>query len=291
MGVGRLGINPDAYGVWQADAPGNTTWAAFLDTAAAAGYVAVELGPAGYLPSDPDELQTELAARGLELTCGYLPTAFDHQRAVDTMFHRLATLARLTAGAEFVLALASASWGPDGRIPPDEAHWRAIDDGLVSLSRVAADEHGLRLVFHPHVGMAVETQAEVERLLHDVDGHVSLCFDVGQFAFTGGDPAAFIRGHGEHIGYLHLRDLDPEVRDRCVAETVDFETAARRDVFCEPGTGCVDFAAVADAARSVAFDGPVVVERSYLGRTPEEAHAAAGRAFATYRSFGFGAGE
>lgn len=291
MGVGRLGINPDAFGVWVANAPGNTPWDAFLDTAAAAGYVAVELGPAGYLPSDPEVLRSELAARELELTCGYLPTAFDDERSRHTMFDRLARLARLTDGAEFVLALASTEWGPDGRVPPDDAHWQALVDGLAALSRAAADEHGMRLVFHAHVGMAVETEAEVERFLDDVDGRVSLCFDVGQFAYTGGDPASFIRRHGEHIAYLHLRDVDPNVRDRCVADGADFATAARRDVFCEPGTGCVDFASVVDAARSVGFDGPVIVERSYLDRAPAEAQAAASRAFEVYTAFGFGSGR
>lgn len=287
-GLGRLGINPDAYGVWKADALANTTWDAFLDTSAAAGFVAVELGPAGYLPRKPEELQRELAARDLELTCGYLPVAFDHLASRDAMFDQLGRVAGATEGAEFVLALALAGWSAGTRIPNDDAHWQAIVEGLAALSSSAADDHGLRLVFHPHVGMAVETQAEVERLIDDTNGQVALCFDLGQFAYAGGDPAAFIRGHGDQIAYIHLRDIDLAIRDACVADGIMFEAAARRDVFCEPGTGDIDFPAVVDAARSVAFDGPIVVERSYLGRTPAQAQAAALRAFETYTSFGFG---
>jgi len=287
-GLGRLGINPDAYGVWKADASGNTTWDAFLDTSAAAGFVAVELGPARYLPSKPEELQRELAARDLELTCGYLPVAFDDPVSREAMFDQLGRVAGVTEGAEFVLALALAGWGPDGRISNTDAQWQAMVEGLVALSRAAADDHGLRLVFHPHVGMAVETEAEVERLIEDSDGQVALCFDVGQFAYAGGDPAAFIRNYGEQVAYIHLRDVDFAISDACVADGVPFEVAARRDVFCEPGTGDVDFGAVVEAARSVAFDGPIIVERSYLGRTPAQAQAAALQAFETYASFGFG---
>jgi inosose dehydratase len=291
-GIGTLGINPDAFGVWTRDAPTNTTWDAFLDAAADIGYRAVELGPNGYLPSDPGRLAEELSARSLELTCGYLAVAFHDPTGREQMLAQLAKTARTTAGAgaTFVLALAAAEPSQAGRVPPDPTRLQEIADGLVTCSRVAADQHGLRLVFHPHVGMAVETAEEVERLLDATEGQVALCLDVGQYAYTGGDPAAFLRSHGDHVAYLHLRDIDSAVRDRCVTDEVDFETAARRDVFCEPGTGTVDFASVARAALTVGFDGPVIVERSYLGRTPPEARAAAERSFATYTGLGFGRG-
>ncbi len=287
-GVGRLGINPDAYGVWRADDPDATPWRQFLDSAAEIGFTAVELGPAGYLPEDPAQLQTELASRGLELTCGYLPIDFSVAPSPEDLRDRLAAVAQATAGARYVLALARARWGPTGRVVPDGEHWRAIVDGLVHLAAVARDVHDMELVFHAHVGMAVETVAEIDRFIEDTDGSVSLVLDVGQLAYVGGDSAAFLRDHAALVSYLHLRDLDPEVRDRCVADGADFAAAAARDVFCEPGTGCVDLAAVAAAAAEVGFTGPAIVERSYLGRTPTEAVAAARRAFTTYRELGFG---
>ncbi len=117
---------------------------------------------------------------------------------------------------------------------------------------------------------------------------MALCFDVGQYAFTGGDPAAFIGSHGDQIAYVHLRDVDFAIRDACMADDLSFAAAARREVFCEPGTGGVDFSTVADALRSVGFDGPIIVERSYLDHTPAEAQRAAASAFETYTSFGFG---
>lgn len=287
-GIGRLGINPDAFGVWRADDPANTPWAEFLDGASDAGYEMVELGPPGYLPADPAERAHELSSRGLTLSCGYLPVAFDDPTSVTTMDRRLDDLAAATPDADYVLALARADWGPTGRVAPDEAHWRALTTGLVRLSDAAEDRHGKRLVFHPHVGMAVETEAEIERLIDDTDGRVALCLDVGQHQYVGGDPARFLRDHADRVAYLHLRDVDPVLRDACVADGVDFATAAARDVFCEPGDGCVDLAAVAAAAAAARFDGPVIVERSYLGRTPQEAKAAAVRAAAHHRALGFG---
>jgi len=285
-----LGINPDAFGVWLPDAPGNTPWEGFLDAASEIGYEAVELGPTGYLPTDPGLLSDALAQRSLTLTCGYAAVAFHDPAARDAMLEQLRRTAHTTvgAGAAYVMALARGEFGAVGRIAPDEARLQEIADGLVVLSRVAAEEYGLDLVFHPHVDMAIETADEIERLLDATAGQVPLCLDVGQFAFAGGDPAAFIASHPDQVHYLHLRDLDETVRDRCRAEGADFDTAARRDVFCEPGSGAVDFAAVVAAADAAGFDGPVIVERSYLGRTPDEARASAERSFHTYRRFGFG---
>ena len=50
-------------------------WHRFLDEAAAAGYTAVELGPFGYLPTNPEQLRDELGRRGLALTGATAGTA------------------------------------------------------------------------------------------------------------------------------------------------------------------------------------------------------------------------
>jgi len=62
---------PCSWGVWYADGtPSGTPYPLFLDQAAASGYKALELGPAGYLPTDPAILKNELDARGLSLCAG-----------------------------------------------------------------------------------------------------------------------------------------------------------------------------------------------------------------------------
>ena len=61
----RLGTCPDSWGVWFADDPLQTPWARFLDEVAEVGYEWLELGPFGYLPTDPARLTEELGRRGL----------------------------------------------------------------------------------------------------------------------------------------------------------------------------------------------------------------------------------
>src|SRR5207245_5276658 len=66
----RLGTCPDSWGVWFADDPLQTPWPRFLDEVAEVGYQWLELGPYGYLPTDPARLADELGSRGLKVAGG-----------------------------------------------------------------------------------------------------------------------------------------------------------------------------------------------------------------------------
>jgi inosose dehydratase len=66
----RLGTCPDSWGVWFADDPLQKPWPRFLDEVAAVGYEWLELGPYGYLPTDPARLTDELSRRGLKVAGG-----------------------------------------------------------------------------------------------------------------------------------------------------------------------------------------------------------------------------
>src|SRR5690349_25114858 len=68
----HVGTAPDSWGVWYPSDERQTPWQRFLDEVALAGYDAIELGPYGYLPTDPDALSVELASRSLRLAGGTL---------------------------------------------------------------------------------------------------------------------------------------------------------------------------------------------------------------------------
>ena len=70
-----VGSAPDSWGVWFPDDPNHTPYTRFLDEVAGSGYQWIELGPYGYLPTDPQKLSDELASRNLKLSAG---TVFEH---------------------------------------------------------------------------------------------------------------------------------------------------------------------------------------------------------------------
>lgn len=288
--VGTLATSPDAYGVWVADGEGDIPWPQFLDTAAAGGYSMVELGPMGYLPSDPSRLRDELAKRSLGLTGGYVTGLLHHWDGRAEARAELREVAALTsaAGARHLVLLARTTRGPAGRRALAGNDWHAMVDGIKEADRLVREEFGLTVVYHPHIGLAVETRAETERLIADTDGKLALCLDVGHFAYPGDDPVAFFRRHAERIAYLHLRDLDPAVRDDAVANNKDFWAAVHGGIFCEPGDGVVDFAGLVAACRDANFTGPVVVERSLHAQPHDVSAETAARAHRYFSAAGFG---
>ncbi len=76
-----VGSAPDSWGVWFPDDPNQTPYTRFLDEVADSGYQWIELGPYGYLPTDPQKLSDELASRNLKLSAG---TVFEHLHQDDS---------------------------------------------------------------------------------------------------------------------------------------------------------------------------------------------------------------
>ena len=60
--------------------PLQTPWQRYLDEVQQAGYQYGELGPFGYLPTDPGRLREEYAKRGLTLTGGTVVVALQRGR-------------------------------------------------------------------------------------------------------------------------------------------------------------------------------------------------------------------
>lgn len=82
----RIGTAPDSWGVWFPDDPKQIPWNRFLDEVVAAGYHWIELGPFGYLPTDPNQLQDELAKRDLQLSAGTVFTGL-HKAMISGSAH------------------------------------------------------------------------------------------------------------------------------------------------------------------------------------------------------------
>jgi inosose dehydratase len=102
--------------------------------------------------------------------------------------------------------------------------------------------------FHPHADYHVETQAQTERYLEDTDPrYVSLCLDTGHLAYRRADVPAIIRKYPERIGYVHIKQMDPAIAERAVAEDLPFGHAVAQGASVEPPAGEPDVPAVIEA--------------------------------------------
>jgi inosose dehydratase len=164
------------------------------------------------------------------------------------------------------------------------AAWARFVETTQRLAVLLRDEYGVRLLFHPHAGMYVETEEEIEALLAETDpAFVSLCFDTGQHVFAGGDPVAFMRRHHARIPYLHLKSVDGAVLERVRAEDLPINAANDLGIFCEPSLGVIDFAAFFRVLKEVDFEGFGIVEQDMFPAPFDKPLPIARRSLVYYR--------
>jgi inosose dehydratase len=265
----RLGTAPDSWGVWFSDDPAQIPWDRFLDEAAAAGYRWLELGPYGYLPTDPARLADELGRRGLRLSGGAVFAGLHRgdealARAIEDCRAEADLLTAL--GAEHLVLLPELYTELDGSLnQPAElaAEQRStLHAGMSHLGKVVAEEFGMVLVFHPHADSHVGRQGEVERFLEDTDpATVNLCLDTGHISYYGGDNVALLERYPERIGYVHLKQVDPAIVARVQREGLAFAEAVRLGVMVEPPLGTPAMGPVLAALSGVDADLFAIVEQ------------------------------
>ncbi|GAB3522889.1 sugar phosphate isomerase/epimerase family protein [Arthrobacter monumenti] len=259
-----IGTAPDSWGVWFPDDPKQTPWQRFLDEAAGSGYKWIELGPYGYLPSDPSQLADELAQRDLKVSAGTVFTAF--HRGLDqwdVAWEPARRVAELTAamGGEHIVVI-PAMWRDDvtGEAVEnehlDDKQWKDLFAGHNKLGKVLAEDYGLKQQFHPHADAHVGAQKDIEHLLAESTPDVlNLCLDTGHAEYCGANSLELIHKYPERIGYLHLKQVNPEVLSKVKSENMTWAEANLAGVMVEPPSGLPDLRAVIEAVE--ALDRPI----------------------------------
>lgn len=246
-----------------------------LDEIAETGYTGIELGPYGYLPTDPARLRDELSARGLQLLSAFVPVALVEASAHEAGVQAALKVGRLLAalGAEYIVLADDNGKVPDlvqraGRragsaLTP--AQWDVFAQGVNLIARRMHDELNLKLVFHHHCAGYVETPEESRALLERTDPDlVGLCLDTGHWHYGGGDAVQCIRDFGGRVRYLHFKDCHPQIAARCRSEGKDYFAAVNAGVFCPLGEGEVNFRGVIAEVEALGYDGWAIVEQDVL---------------------------
>ncbi|HWK28558.1 MAG TPA: sugar phosphate isomerase/epimerase [Solirubrobacter sp.] len=249
----RLATGPVSWGVDFADTPGNPPWDVVLDGARTAGYAGVELGPLGYLPTDPGRLRNELASRDLQLIAGFVFEPLHRPKELPRIVvaaHRVAELVAPAGGTHLIVidqidpGRAAAAGRAERAPAPTADERRAVARAIRTLADVAGAA-GLTAAVHPHAGTHIEFAAEIEQAAE----LAPICLDTGHLAYARLDPVEWLRRLGDRVALLHLKDVEPRV----LARGLSFWDAVAAGVFCPLGTGCVDLSALARALPPLAW--------------------------------------
>jgi inosose dehydratase len=225
------------------------------------GLSATELGPDGYLPTDPGELQAFLDHYDMSIVGGFVPALLYRPDRIDQQLEYVTRASRqLASTGSHVLVLGPSSHhaGYDTSVDMSPAEWTTFLTNLDRLDDIVTDA-GLRTALHPHWGMAIESAAHIDRLLDA--SSVGLCLDTGHAYLGGADPAAIARTAPDRVLHVHLKDVDAAKADRVRAGDVPFRQAVIDGLFVPLGEGAVDIAGVIAALEDADYRGWYVLEQ------------------------------
>ena len=226
------------------------------------GLLATELGPEGFLPSEPDAMATVLAHHGLRAVGGFTPLLLhvpNHNPVPEV--ERILKGYVAADASTLVLSAVSGQEGYDSRPELDDEGWGTLLGNLSRISAVAA-ERGIRAVLHPHVGTMIENTAEVQRVL---DGSsIALCLDTGHLLIGGTDPAELTRQAPDRIAHVHFKDVDAAKAQQVRDGRYTYSEGVKGGMYRPLGTGDIDVAAIVSHLTKRAYDGWYTLEQDTI---------------------------
>jgi inosose dehydratase len=216
--------------------------------------------------SSPKTYLSLLNDHGLRPAPGYFQASFGDATTIAATVEGARAVARDHAALGLDRIFLAEQFGvtpdrfatPAQGVNPDAARLSAIANGIGRAAEAMARE-GVVPCLHQHVATRIETVDETNFVLDAVPANIlAVGPDTGHIAWTGADPAAFLKRHAGRIGAVHIKDIRRSVADAVKRDGGGYRDAGARHIWTEPGRGDLDFNAVFGAL--VGFDGWFVVE-------------------------------
>lgn len=150
-----------------------------------------------------------------------------------------------------------------------DEEWSQFTEGLNILGEIA-NNYDLKLVYHHHLGTAVQTLPEVDRLMGNTDSAlVHLLYDTGHIYASDGEYLPLLEKYINRIKHVHFKDIRDDVMQASREQSLSFQESFLAGMFTVPGDGCIDFKKVYDKLIENNYQGWIVIEAE---QDPEVAH-------------------
>lgn len=224
----------------------------FLKEVADLGYEAVENFAfiTNYFNDDAEEVKALLDRYHLEMVNMYEhftdDSEADYQSAVKYV--------------DFMKKIGAKHLNLQGVMWQEKPHKRPMDKGRIEeyarlSNRIAAlcTQNGIKACMHPHANTNIFTEEEIDLFLSLTDPErVYLCLDTAHTVLAGMDLEAAYAKYVARIGYVHLKDVDPN-------ENLNPDWPM--DCFVPLGMGNIDFRGVYRSLKNGGYDGVLCVEQ------------------------------
>jgi inosose dehydratase len=265
----KLGIAPIAW--TNDDLPElgkDNTFEQCISEMALSGYKGSEVG--NKYPKDPIVLKKALDMRGVEICNAWFSTLFTSEPANVTYeafkLHRdflYAMGAKVIGCSEQGNSIQGTTKAVFDEKPVyTEEEWKKVTDGMNHLATLA-EEKGMKVSFHHHMGTGVQTPEEIDRFMAETNDNVYLLFDSGHLVYSEGNSEAAYEVLKKHISrtvHIHLKDVRMAVVDKVKAEHLSFLEGVKLGTFTVPGDGVIDFEPIFKMIAQSDYEGWMVVE-------------------------------
>lgn len=274
----KVGNAPCSWGVLEFDLERKPLdYKVFLDELSAIGYTLTELGDYGFMSTDSHVLKEELDNRNIELGGAFVPVNFSvegtflqEKKSIDKVAE---LVSKVNQSAYIVLSDDNCRndyrKNNAGRISQSDSlsdeEWKVFTSQVNDTAKYILENYDLKSVFHHHCGGYVETPSEVEKLMEGTNPDLlGICFDTGHYQFGGGDPVKFINENYNRIWHVHFKDFSKEIAKKATIQSWDYFESVQNGVFCELGTGDVDFEKITEVLMEKNYSGWIIVEQDVL---------------------------
>jgi len=259
--LSRVASAPISWGI--CEVPG---WGKMLSTnrvlseMAQLGLAGTELGAAGFLPTNPDEIDAILEEHKLKLLGGFTPVVVHDPAERDATMkyvRKTIELLKKTGATQLVSSpVYTWNWDTPGALTNDEIkHMFKVLDEITLMCK----DNGISNVLHPHLMTVVETKSDVERVLDGCD--VDWCLDSGHLAIGGVDILEFAKAAFDRIGHVHLKDVDLSRAQSVLNRSQSIMQGVQDGLFTVLGKGDVPIIELVTFLENNGYQGWYVIEQ------------------------------
>lgn len=265
----RIGIAP--IGWTNDDMPdlgSENTFEQCVSEMALAGFKGSEVG--NKYPKDTEVLKKALALRGIGICNAWFSACFTTKSEEEVLEEFVAQRDFLYEMGAKVIGAAEVGNSIQGLNEPifdakpvyTEEQWDKVIRGYNKMADLA-EEKGMKLTCHHHMGTGIQTVQEIDRFMESVQKNVYLLYDTGHIYYSEGNFDACIsvlKKYIGRIGHVHLKDVRPVVIEKVRKEKLSFLDGVRAGTFTVPGDGAIDFEPIFKIINESGYEGWMVVE-------------------------------